>query len=86
MTTSARILGGTLRDWRNEVPRASRTISDRAGLYLDLASRRRRAVLAARHALEAATPQACLNGSFHCAVRSSSAAEAPIASTGLSAA
>lgn len=86
MTTSARILGGTLRDWRNEVPRASRTIGDRAGLYLDLASRRRRAVLAARHALEAAGVQAFSNGNVHCAARSSSAVDAPIASTGLSAA
>ena len=76
-------------------PRASKTIGDRAALYAELSKRRRRAVIVARHALAIApsiddAPQrsghACSNGSFHCAVNSSIAAEAAIGSTDASAA
>jgi hypothetical protein len=77
------------------LPRASKLFSDRAALYLELQRRRRRAVLLARHALAAAEPAATMpetsgqarsNGSFHCAVRSSMAADVAIGSTGASAA
>ena len=75
--------------------RASKTFGDRAALYLEIEARRRRAVLAAFHASGAAArcaptrrevAQDCSKGSFHCAVNSSSAAEAAIESTGASAA
>jgi len=89
------------RAWRNRPcvrPTPSRMVADRAALYLELHRRRRRAVLMARRALAIATPvaaasqrsqrsrQDCSNGSFHCAVNSSRAAEAAIGSTDMSAA
>ena len=61
----------------------SRMFVDRAALYVELHRRRRRAVLVARRALAG---QDCSNGSFHCAVNSSRAAEAAIGSTDMSAA
>jgi hypothetical protein len=61
----------------------SRMFADRAALYVELHRRRRRAVLMARRALAG---QDCSNGSFHCAVNSSRAAEAAIGSTDRSAA
>ena len=72
-------------------PVPSRMIADRAALYLELHRRRRRAAIMARHALAdamASRPlrQECSNGSFHCAVRSSRAAEAAMGSTDMSAA
>ena len=77
-------------DWlaplASAAPRASKSIGDRAALYADLASRRRRAVLRARQALAFAAVQDASNGSFHCAVSSSRAAEAGIGSTDASAA
>lgn len=60
-------------------PRASKSFGDRAALYLDLQRRRRRAVLAARHALDASAPAATMpaasgqdrsNGSFHWRINS----------------
>ena len=82
MTTGA----GPLTPPASPAPRPSKLIGDRAALYLDLASRRRRALLMARRALALAAAQDSSNGSFHCAVRSSRAAEAAIGSTGASAA
>ena len=76
-------------------PRASKSIGDRVALYLELYRRRRRAVLMARHALALAesiegvarpAAQKPSNGSFHCALNSSIAAEAAIGSTDASAA
>lgn len=40
----------------NPHPRPSRTVSDRAALLAEIAVRRRRAQIAARHALEAPAP------------------------------
>ena len=63
-------------------------IGDRAALYLDLAGAAAGgAVLMARQALGVrGRRQDCSNGSFHCAVSSSRAAEAAIGSTDASAA
>lgn len=87
--------GGWLAPLASAPPRASKTFGDREALYLDLQRRRRRAVLVAYHASGAATAvapqpvrddQDCSKGSVHCAVSSSSAADAVIESTGASAA
>jgi len=89
------IAGGWLAPLASAPPRASKTFGDRAALYLDIQRRRRRAVLVAYHASGAAAPvapapvradQDSSKGSFHCAVSSSSAADAVIESTGASAA
>jgi hypothetical protein len=78
--------GGWLAPLAAAAPSASKSIGDRAGLYMELAGRRRMALRMARHALAFAAAQEASNGSFHCAVNSSRASEAAIESTGASAA
>jgi hypothetical protein len=49
--------GGWLAPLASPRPCASKTVGDRAALYLDILTRRRRAQIMARHALEQSQPQ-----------------------------